>query len=51
MSEPCRLRRGEGCGACDDAMMEPPKPRGSEKPKKPRQRKQRYPFQKNGGKD
>ncbi len=51
VSEPCRLRRGEGCGACDDAMMEPPKPRGSEKPKKPRQRKQRYPFQKNGGKD
>ncbi|WP_300691055.1 hypothetical protein [uncultured Oscillibacter sp.] len=23
MSEPCRLRRGEGYGACDDAMMDP----------------------------
>ena len=21
--EPCRLRRGEGYGACDDAMMDP----------------------------
>lgn len=23
VSEPCRLRRGEGYGACDDAMMDP----------------------------
>ena len=37
--------------AFERMMMEPPKPRGSEKPKKPRQRKQRYPYQKNGGKD
>lgn len=24
MSEPCRLRQGEGCGACDDEMREDP---------------------------
>jgi len=23
VSEPCRLRRGEGYGACGDAMMDP----------------------------
>ncbi len=26
VSEPCRLRRGEGYGACDDAMMDPSRP-------------------------
>ncbi len=26
VSEPCRLRRGEGYGGCDDAMMDPSRP-------------------------
>ena len=41
MREPCRLRRGEGYGACDDAMMDPsrtPSTRTNTRKKRPQKK-------------